>query len=97
MRFNFRATITFMALLILATFGCQDQTVEHSANQTNSTIPANNTNQPADAVRKLKEVSEGDKYEIKIYPKGGHGTGIFDAGVGLQDLLEQFLMKSLVQ
>ncbi|MEZ5427581.1 MAG: alpha/beta fold hydrolase [Pyrinomonadaceae bacterium] len=49
----------------------------------------------ADAVKKLKEAGASEKYEAKIYPKGGHGTGIFKAGVGLQDALEEFLRKSL--
>ena len=34
-------------------------------------------------------------YEAKIYDKGGHGTALFSAGVGLQDLLTDFLTRSL--
>ena len=45
----------------------------------------------ADAVKKLNEIDA--KSEMKIYEKGGHGTALFD--VGLQDLLEEFLMKNL--
>jgi len=37
----------------------------------------------------------GDKYETKIYAKGGHGTGLFKSKVGVEDLLEQFFSKSL--
>lgn len=49
----------------------------------------------AETVKKLKSSVSNDKYEMQIYPKGGHGTGIFAAKVGLEDLLEQFLTKSL--
>ena len=58
-------------------------------------VAAEDDKESADAVRKLKETSEGEKYEAKVFEKGGHGTNIFDANVGLQDLLEQFLTKSL--
>jgi hypothetical protein len=47
----------------------------------------------ADSVRKLKEMGANEKYETNIYEKGGHGTGLFDAG--LKDLLEKFLAKTL--
>lgn len=60
-------------------------------------VAAEDDKESADAVRKLKSENPNDKYETKIYEKGGHGTGIFDANVGLQDLLEQFLTKSLAQ
>ncbi len=58
-------------------------------------VAAEDDKESADAVRKLKETGASDKYEAKVYEKGGHGTGIFEANVGLQDLLEQFLMKNL--
>lgn len=58
-------------------------------------VAAEDNKESADAVRKLKEAGANEKYEVKIYEEGGHGTAIFDAGVGLQDLLEQFLTKSL--
>ena len=58
-------------------------------------VAADDDKESADAVRKLKSLGANDKYEVKIYPKGGHGTGIFAAKVGLEDLLEQFLTKSL--
>ncbi len=56
-------------------------------------VAADDDNESADTVKKLKQVN--DKYETQIYPKGGHGTGIFSAKVGLEDLLEKFLTKSL--
>lgn len=56
-------------------------------------VAAEDDKESADAVRKLKEENESDKYETKIYERGGHGTALFE--VGLQDLLEQFLIKNL--
>jgi dienelactone hydrolase len=56
-------------------------------------VAAEDDKESAETVKKLKAIS--DKYETQIYPKGGHGTGIFAAKVGLEDLLEQFLTKSL--
>jgi dienelactone hydrolase len=57
-------------------------------------VAAEDDKESADSVRKLKSAS-GENCETQIYPKGGHGTGLFDAKVGLEDLLEQFLTKSL--
>ncbi len=56
-------------------------------------VAAEDDKESAEAVKKLKVANE--KSEMKIYERGGHGTGIFDAKVGLEDLLEQFLTKSL--
>jgi dienelactone hydrolase len=56
-------------------------------------VAAEDDQESAETVKKLKTIS--DKYEVQIYPKGGHGTGLFAAKVGLEDLLEQFLTKSL--
>ncbi len=56
-------------------------------------VAAEDDKESADSVRKLKSAGAGDKYETQIYDKGGHGTALF--AVGLQDLLEQFLTKSL--
>ena len=56
-------------------------------------VAAEDDKDSADAVRKLKSENPNDKYETKIYDKGGHGTSLF--AVGLQDLLEQFLKKNL--
>ncbi len=57
-------------------------------------VAAEDDKDSADAVRKLKATG-GEKYEVKVYEKGGHGTNLFDAKVGLEDLLEQFLTKNL--
>jgi dienelactone hydrolase len=56
-------------------------------------VAADDDKESADSVKKLKETNQN--CETQIYQKGGHGTGIFSAKVGLEDLLEQFLMKSL--
>ena len=58
-------------------------------------VAADDDSESADAVKKLKAVASNDRSETKIYPKGGHGTGLFGAKVGLEDLLEQFLTKNL--
>ena len=58
-------------------------------------VAAEDDKESADAVRKLEETGANERYEVKIYEKGGHGTNVFDANVGLQDALEQFLTKSL--
>ena len=56
-------------------------------------VAAEDDKESADAVRKLKALGANEKYETKIYEKGGHGTALF--AVGLENLLEQFLRKSL--
>lgn len=58
-------------------------------------VAANDDQESADAVTKLKSSAPNDRYEVRIYEKGGHGTGLFGAKVGLEDLLIQFLDKSL--
>lgn len=58
-------------------------------------VAADDDKESADSVRKLKASTTNEKYEIKIYAEGGHGTGLFGAKVGLEDVLEQFLIKSL--
>ena len=54
-------------------------------------VAAEDDKESADSVRKLKEADA--KSETRIYEKGGHGTALL--AVGLSDLLEQFLSKSL--
>lgn len=58
-------------------------------------VAAEDDKESAEAVRKLKETGAGEKYETQIYERGGHGTDLFAAKVGLEDLLEKFLTKSL--
>lgn len=56
-------------------------------------VAAEDDKESAETVKKLKEADA--KSETQIYEKGGHGTGIFAAKVGLEDLLEEFLTKKL--
>lgn len=56
-------------------------------------IAADDDSQSADSVKKLNAANA--KSETKIYSKGGHGTDLFAAKVGLEDLLEQFLTTNL--
>ena len=58
-------------------------------------VAAGDDQDSAETVKKLKESVSNAKYETQIYPKGGHGTALFASKVGLEDLLEQFLTKSL--
>lgn len=58
-------------------------------------VAADDDKESADSVKKLKSAGGNDKYEVQIYERGGHGTGLFAAKVGLEDLLEQFLTKNL--
>lgn len=60
-------------------------------------VAAADDKESADSANKLKTAGANDKYEIKIYDKGGHGTGLFAAGVGLEELLENFLLKGLLK
>ena len=56
-------------------------------------VAADDDKESAKTVRKLKQINE--QYEMQIYPKGGHGTNLFGAKVGLESLLEDFLTKNL--
>ena len=49
----------------------------------------------ASASRRLDELAVGDKHQLQIYPKGGHGTGILSAGVGLEKTLLEFFRGNL--
>jgi len=57
-------------------------------------VAAEDDAESANSVRALKRAG-GDAAEIKIYEKGGHGTGIFSAKVGLEEQLEEFLNNQL--
>jgi dipeptidyl aminopeptidase/acylaminoacyl peptidase len=56
-------------------------------------VAADDDKESAETVKKLKQ--SGENYELQIYPKGGHGTNLFGAKVGLEDLLEKFLTRNL--
>jgi dienelactone hydrolase len=57
-------------------------------------VAAEDDKESADSVKKLGALS-GKGSEFKIYGSGGHGTSLFAAKIGLDDLLEQFLTKNL--
>ena len=59
-------------------------------------VAADDDAESASDVRKLIQTA-GDtvNHQTGIYPKGGHGTGLFGSNVGLEDLLEEFFTKSL--
>ncbi len=56
-------------------------------------VASEDDKESAGTVKKLKSLS-GERCETQIYERGGHGTALFAAKVGLEDLLEQFLTKS---
>jgi pimeloyl-ACP methyl ester carboxylesterase len=58
-------------------------------------VAAEDDKESADGVRELKKAGANDKYQTQIFPTGGHGTGIFQAKVGLEDSLEKFLSVSV--
>jgi dienelactone hydrolase len=72
-----------------------EESVKNYGNRALLLVAADDDKESAETVKKLKESVANEKYETKIYEKGGHGTGIFAAKVGLEDVLEQFLTKSL--
>ncbi len=57
-------------------------------------VAAEDDAESAKSVRALKNAGS-DATEVKIYEKGGHGTGIFSAKVGLEEQLEEFLSGKL--
>lgn len=58
-------------------------------------VAAEDDAESATASRQLDKLAAGDKHQLQIYPKGGHGTGIFAAGVGLEKLLLDFFRRNL--
>lgn len=58
-------------------------------------VAAEDDKESASSVNKLKTAGASERHEVKIYKKGGHGTGLFGAGVGLEDLLEEFFTRNL--
>ena len=72
-----------------------EDAVKNYGNRALLMVAAEDDKDSAETVKKLKSSFVNDKYETQIYPKGGHGTDIFAAKVGLEDLLEQFLTKNL--
>lgn len=58
-------------------------------------VAAEDDAESATASRKLDKLAAGGKHQLQIYSKGGHGTGIFAAGVGLEKLLLDFFRQNL--
>jgi dienelactone hydrolase len=58
-------------------------------------VAAEDDKESAAAVKKLKEAGNSSTHVVKVYKKGGHGTGLFDAKVGLEDLLEDLFKRNL--
>lgn len=58
-------------------------------------VAAEDDAESATASRLLDKLAAGDKHQLQIYKKGGHGTGIFAAGVGLEKLLLDFFRQNL--
>lgn len=72
-----------------------EPSVKNYGNRALLMVAADDDAESANTVKKLKAAGANDKYETQVYPKGGHGTTLFKAKVGLEELLEQFLTKSL--
>ncbi len=58
-------------------------------------VAAEDDAESATASRQLDKLAAGDKHQLQIYKKGGHGTGILTAGVGLDRLLLDFFRQNL--
>lgn len=58
-------------------------------------VAAEDDKESASSVKKLKEAGASDTHEVKIYKQGGHGTSLFGAKVGLEELIEEFFKKTL--
>jgi dienelactone hydrolase len=58
-------------------------------------VAAEDDKESASSVKKLKEAGASERHEVKVYKKGGHGTGLFAPGVGLEDLIEEFFTGNL--
>lgn len=58
-------------------------------------VAAEDDQESAEAARRLDKLAGGDKHQLQIYERGGHGTGILTAGVGLDKLLLNFFQKNL--
>lgn len=58
-------------------------------------VAAEDDEESATASRGLDKLAAGDLHQLQIYQKGGHGTGIFAARVGLDKLLLEFFQQNL--
>jgi len=58
-------------------------------------VAAEDDAESATASRRLDKLAAGDKHQLQIYKKGGHGTAILTAGVGLDKTLLEFFRQTL--
>ena len=58
-------------------------------------VAAEDDEESAAAARKLDQLATGDRHQLQIYGRGGHGTAILQAGVGLDKSLLEFFEKNL--
>jgi dienelactone hydrolase len=58
-------------------------------------VAAEDDTDSASASRLLDSVAAGDKHQLKIYARGGHGNGLLHSDVGLDQLLLDFFVKNL--
>lgn len=67
--------------------------IKNYGNRSILLVAAEDDKDSAESVRQLKAANENS--ETQIYKSGGHGTALFKAKIGLEDLLETFLTKNL--
>jgi dienelactone hydrolase len=58
-------------------------------------VAAEDDAESATAARSLNDLATGEKHQLQIYPKGGHGTDLLTAVVGLEKLLIEFFIANL--
>lgn len=73
-----------------------DPAVRKYGNRPILLVAAEDDKESAGAVTKLKEAGNSTAHEVKVYKQGGHGTDIFAAKAGLEDLLIEFFTKNLM-
>lgn len=73
-----------------------DPAVRKYGNRPMLLVAAEDDKESAGAVTKLKEAGNSSAHEIKVYKQGGHGTDIFAAKVGLEDMLIEFFTRHLL-
>jgi hypothetical protein len=58
-------------------------------------VAAEDDSESSAASRRLDSVAQGDRHQLKIYERGGHGNGLLHSDVGLDQLLLDFFSKNL--
>jgi dienelactone hydrolase len=70
-----------------------DPAVRKYGNRPMLLVAAEDDKESAGAVKKLKDAGNSDAHDLQIYKKGGHGTALLGAGLGLEELVEAFFVK----